>query len=242
MKKITRDLVRDENSILHRHDDRKRVIRPIIEDMLAVPHTLVKRRVLTDEECNMLVALMLQADFVELDPKSLDNHAIEPKDKSLLESPLSWKYSHPDGKDYMNLIPDSYQFEQAMEIVMDVLPEDVQYSTVNYAQIILYNTDTLFHWHKDIADENDSATVIFTLNDNFEGGVFNLDENTFKLGSGDMIAFNNPTERWHNVTPITEGERFCFAIWFGLQETNEDEEDEQSNSEVQSVSEGTSDS
>ena len=239
MKKITRAYNKTTDG-QHSEDDRLIVARETLdgEELFWTNHTLLRKNVLTKDDCNKLITIMLSTEFSELDETSLEGHSIEPKDKKLLETEISWKYAHPDGKDYLNLIPDSPEFNEAMEIVMDTLPDDEQYGMVNFAQIIKYNTGTLFHWHKDIADENDSATVIFTLNGNFEGGQFNLDKDTFNIGEGDSIAFNNSTDRWHNVSPITKGERFCFAIWFGI---SEDDNNEQSDSEMQSMSEGTSD-
>ena len=242
MKKITRGNIRPEGGI-HGETHRSVVPRNTLtgEELFWADHVLVRKKCLTEDECNKLMTLMLQTPFSEIDPKSYENGAaIEPLDKSILDRGETWKYAHDDGKDYLNINYDTPEFNFALEVVNDTLPEDEQYGDVNFVQIIKYNTDTMFHWHKDVADENDSATTIFTLNSDFEGGDFHLDQDKYILREGDMIAFNNSTERWHNVTPITKGERFCLAIWFGLRGF-EDEEDEQSNSEVQSVSEGTSD-
>lgn len=242
MKKITRGNLRPTDG-MHGEKDRTVVPRTTLtgEELFWADHVLVRKKCLTEDECNKLMTLMLQTPFSEIDPKSYNMGApIEPLDKSILDEGKTWKYAHDDGKDYLNINPETPEFNLALEVVNDTLPEEEQYGFVNFVQLIKYNTDTMFHWHKDVADSNDTATAIFTLNSDFEGGDFHLDEDKYKLREGDMIAFNNSTERWHNVTPITKGVRFCLAIWFGLPEF-EDEEDEQSNSEVQPVSEGTSD-
>lgn len=126
----------------------------------------------------------------------------------------TWKYES-DFKEFTVLHPDQQPFDECMEIVTPYLPKNEDYDGVNYAQIIRYKEDAMFQWHKDVADGNDTATAIFFLNDEYEGGRLNVEGHLIQPRLGTMVTFNNSTERWHSVEPIYKGERWVLAIWFG---------------------------
>jgi len=103
-----------------------------------------------------------------------------------------------------------------MKVVGDILPNHIDFGTVNFAQVIVYRQGTCFDAHKDQADDNDYATAIFTLNDDYLGGKFTVEPGiTIDRCQGTMVAFNNSTEVWHQVEPVYQGERWVFAVWFG---------------------------
>ena len=53
------------------------------------------------------------------------------------------------------------------------------------------------------------------MNGEYGGGNLQVEENVFDIKNGDMVAFNNSTQRFHGVSPIKWGNRFVLAIWFG---------------------------
>ena len=83
-----------------------------------------------------------------------------------------------------------------------------------------YPTGTFFPTHKDDADGRDTGTIIFTLNDEFQGGELMVNGHMLKCRKGTMIAFNNNTRTFHSVEPISRGVRFTLCIWFGKFETD----------------------
>lgn len=211
-------------------------------NMLIVGDSLLSR-----EECDLIIHGFHELPYVdcwfgdEIPPQfnpDGDPAKVCPKDRTVMEK--SWKCKHPDGKEFVNLHNDHIFFKRCMEFVDPFLPKNDDYQGVNYAQIIRYPKDTLFQYHQDVADGNDTATAIFFLNEEYKGGRLTVEGTTIgNVKRGTMVTFNNSTTRWHGVEPIYDGERYVFAIWFGKYDvTEEGADDESENSEVQPVSDG----
>ena len=114
-------------------------------------------------------------------------------------------------------------FNQIMEWIDEFVPWGDDFETIAYMQILHYPMESYMNWHKDSADEGDTGTVIFNLNEDFTGGNFHLDGHTITPYTGSMVAFNNSTERWHGVEPILTGERYVLSIWFAPPREEEQE-------------------
>ena len=106
-----------------------------------------------------------------------------------------------------------------MEVVDPFLPKNEDYTGVNYMTIQAYPEDTFFATHKDDADGKDTGTVIFFLNEDFKGGNLLVNGHTIMGRTGTMVAFNNNTRTYHSVEPIWGGTRYTLCIWFGMFET-----------------------
>jgi len=118
------------------------------------------------------------------------------------------------GRIHCNIYPGPIR-DYILERIDFGLPKGWAFGRINYIQIIKYQENSLFPWHMDIADDNDTGTAIVFLNDNFIGGQLNVAGHRLLTKRGTIVGFNNSTEVWHNVEPILQGERYCLAIWFG---------------------------
>ena len=61
-------------------------------------------------------------------------------------------------------------------------------------QVAHYHQDSFFPPHKDIADSNDTATMMIMLNDNYRGGNIQVNGNIIANASGTVVSFNNSTQ------------------------------------------------
>ena len=100
------------------------------------------------------------------------------------------------------------------------LPQGSDFEQISYMQIIQYPENSLFEWHMDTADSDDTGTTILFLNDNFLGGELTVNGTTICTKQGTIVGFNRSTETWHSVAPVLRGERYCLAIWFRKGEEN----------------------
>lgn len=166
--------------------------------------------VINELGCNLLRDIHLGIEKVEVE--HIQGNDVTPS--TPIDDNASFRYDSHDGKEMSVLKGD--ELDKALEVIQDVVPNHIDFDIVNYAQVIVYRTDTCFPPHKDLADDNDYATAIFTLNDNYLGGKFTVEPGiTIDRNMGTMVAFNNSTEVWHSVEPVYHGERWVFAVWFG---------------------------
>lgn len=105
-------------------------------------------------------------------------------------------------------------FEIIQKYCTHAVPQHEDFKAISYVSIFQYPEGTLMPYHKDNADDGDTGTVVFNLNDDFKGGNFNVDGHTFIPFLGSMIAFNDSVNRWHGVDPVLGGERFSLCIWY----------------------------
>jgi PKHD-type hydroxylase len=98
--------------------------------------------------------------------------------------------------------------------------ENIQYTK--------YDSENFYDWHIDTIKEDESTTrklsMTFLLNDDFEGGEFQLETKlpfpddvtkkryeTIPLKKGDFLIFHSDIP--HRVTPITSGTRETLVAW-----------------------------
>lgn len=201
----------------------------------APPMLIIGEKLLSYHECDLIINEHMRLPF---SPITMGHDGQENKIVAVNEEVMneSWKYQMPDGKEFTVLTPPTAEFDRCMEFVLDFLPKAPEYGKVNYAQIIRYPENSFFAFHKDNADSDDTATAIFFLNEEYEGGRLNVEGHTIQPRRGTMVTFNHSTKRWHGVEPIYRGERWVLAVWFGYEEQTEEGTDDESISEVQSVS------
>lgn len=74
-----------------------------------------------------------------------------------------------------------------------------------------------YDFHADLSDvgpgQNRKISGTLLLNDNFEGGEFELFDTPpiEKMNRGDIILF--PSFKVHRVNPVTQGERYSLVFW-----------------------------
>lgn len=134
-----------------------------------------------------------------------------PAEKKYRES--NHRYEN-QGRVHSNIYPHTPLFESILDMVGFALPKGSDFEMINYMQIIQYTEGSCFPWHMDIADSNDTGTMMLFLNDNFLGGDLTVNGTTICTKQGSIVGFNKSTETWHSVSPLLRGERFVLAIWF----------------------------
>jgi hypothetical protein len=180
--------------------------------------------VLTRDSCDVIINVLESLPVSRVD--QLQNGEICPEDKDDLDR--SWRYTHPStNHDVAVLEQGTMQFEQVLELIEPYLPKSRDFAEITYATIMKYPKDSMFQWHKDSADANDTGTCIFMLNEEYVGGTLNVEGHTIFPRRGTMVFFNNSTERWHSVEPIFEGDRYVFAIWFTRVDDDKEDAHEQ---------------
>ena len=76
-------------------------------------------------------------------------------------------------------------------------------------QFAKYTKGDHFDWHEDY---NQIKTIVILLNDDFEGGEFEVkDTEPLNLKTGDCVMI--PSLVSHRVKPITSGIRYSLTMW-----------------------------
>ncbi len=79
----------------------------------------------------------------------------------------------------------------------------------NNIQFAKYTKGDHFDWHEDY---NQINTIVILLNDDFEGGEFEVkDTEPLNLKTGDCVMI--PSLVSHRVKPITSGIRYSLTMW-----------------------------
>lgn len=102
----------------------------------------------------------------------------------------------------------------------DVCKWDYDIDISENVQFAQYEVGHHYTWHTDTftlsgAPRDRKITVVCLLNDEFEGGAFELrlyNDYRVPMEKGTMIAFPSILE--HRVTPITRGVRYSATMWF----------------------------
>ena len=91
-----------------------------------------------------------------------------------------------------------------------LLDKKFNYQSVEY-QLVEYVKDCHYTWHNDDSLRRIETNIIL-LNDNFEGGEFELkDYGSIELNIGDCLNFKSTLD--HRVKPVTKGIRYSLVTW-----------------------------
>ena len=165
---------------------------------------------ITIEGCDQIIQQHQNLPFSEVE--EVDDLSFKPVD---VKEGISYKYQHESGIDYSVIYDGTKEFAKVVEVFEGIIPEHPDFDVINFIQIAHYHQDSFFAPHKDIADSNDTATMMLLLNDEYRGGTINIRGNQIESSTGTVVMFNNSTETWHSVEPIYEGERYVLLVWFG---------------------------
>ena len=131
------------------------------------------------------------------------------------------RYEH-QGRIHANIYQHAGSFfNSIIDQVGFALPKGYEFGSINYMQIIKYQEESFFPFHKDATDPNDTATSMLFLNDDFLGGELTVAGHKFQTKTGTIVGFNNSTQVLHGVAPIIKGDRYVLAIWYGPPEEEE---------------------
>jgi len=168
--------------------------------------------VIDPEICEEFIKMWELAEYTEVDHPLEDNpnvvQAVNEEDNDKL------KYVDHMGRDIYSIGESNSDFQMIEDVIRPLLPLTHDLDEITYMSIIAYPTDTAMPMHKDSAESTDTATVVVSLNDDFRGGDFVIDDHVIKPYTGSLIAFNNCTARFHGVNPVIMGERFSLCVWF----------------------------
>jgi hypothetical protein len=199
-------------------DGRVNVARPLQHHEESGQLIMIADECLSPQDCDLI---MMEYQKVSQSKVNIDEkNSVMPENEKLLEGNIPWKYATEDNRKICVIPQTSSAFNIITEIVDNFMPKNDDYEGINYMTIQEYPTGTFFPTHKDDADGRDTGTIIFTLNDEFQGGELMVNGHMLKCKRGTMIAFNNNTRTFHSVEPISKGVRFTLCIWFGKFETD----------------------
>lgn len=175
-----------------------------------------------------------------------DSSEIIPSQK-VQDHNLSYKYIADMNKTHLTCSPGTREFDACLEVFEHLIPDHPDFDTITYMQVVHYAQDSMFPFHKDVAEDTDFGTMILQLNEGYKGGRLIVDGNYIAKNEGTATFFNNSTQMWHGVEPVYEGDRYVLLVWFGRdedsmrgeEENNESENNDSTDSEMQSVSETT---
>ncbi len=165
---------------------------------------------ITEEGCDLIIEQHMNLPFSEVE--ETDFQQFQPID---VQDGISYKYEHHNGIDYSVILDGTKEFANIIQVFEHIIPEHPDCDRINFMQVAHYHQDSFFPPHKDIADSNDTATMMIMLNDNYRGGNLHVNGNILANARGTVVSFNNSTQVWHSVDPILEGERFALLVWFG---------------------------
>ena len=168
---------------------------------------------ITEEGCDLIIQQHMNLPFCEVE--ETEYQQFKPID---VQDGMSYKYEHHNGIDYSVILDGTKEFKNIIQVFEGVISDHPDFGRINFMQVAHYHQDSFFPPHKDIADSNDTATMMILLNDNYRGGNIQVNGNIIANASGTVVSFNNSTQVWHSVDPILEGERFALLVWFGRED------------------------
>ena len=108
---------------------------------------------------------------------------------------------------------DDILFEIVGSICSNFIRFDKSLNDEGY-QLLKYREGGKYDIHTDQSEKfNRAITLIFNLNDNYEGGGLKILDKIYKLGKGDFIYFPSNYMYPHSILPVTQGERYSMVTW-----------------------------
>ena len=121
-----------------------------------------------------------------------------------------------------------YKNDGLLENITDVSGWNMHSYGSETSQFVRYNVGYYYSWHRDSSPYREKVNGINTherviscsilLNDDFEGGEFQIKENkdgdstTVDMESGDIVIFKS--NLYHQITKVTDGFRKSIVTWF----------------------------
>jgi hypothetical protein len=133
------------------------------------------------------------------------------------------------------LIEGNNDHSDCMEWIEEFIPWDEDFGKICNVRILKYGMECFRPWMCDDPEGGDTGKVIFNLNESFVGGNLSVDGHKFVPFTGSMVAFNNPTERWHGIEPVLTGERFSLVLRFTRPDDFVEPEDDMAQQELQQL-------
>lgn len=168
----------------------------------------IAHQALAQDSCHSLMDLFDEQEMTEVN--HIDANTITSKDETI----LSPKYEDMNGRIVWTIDPSEPVFDKIWEEIELMIPNSEDFNQVSFMQLIKYPTNSCMPFHMDASDSKDTATALFNLNDNFQGGRLIVDAHIIQPSEGQMVVFNNSTVRWHGVDTVIQGERYVLALWF----------------------------
>ena len=168
---------------------------------------------INERGCDLIIQQHMNLPFSEVE--ETDFMQYRPVD---VREGMSYKYEHESGIDYSVIFDGTKEFKNIIKVIEDIVPSHPDFDKINFMQVAHYHEGSYFPSHKDIADSDDTATMMLLLNDDYRGGRITVNGNIIDNARGTMVCFNNSTLIWHGVDPILEGDRYVLLIWFGRED------------------------
>jgi len=184
--------------------------------------TLIKTvDVITEEITQALVDIFDKKTIDEVTHTDTGTHSV-----IIGESNAILKYEEDNGRVVMSCKMEDTTglFEKVVNWVIDSMPETQHFEKVEEWKIISYPTGTLQNFAKDNEDSEVTGIVICALNGDYGGGNLIVDNDIIAMVEGDIVAFNQPHERFYAITPVNTNERLILELWFSPFEDEQQEE------------------
>ncbi len=208
-----------------------------------VPHRIIPEY-LSENECKELIEwYKLQTpNRVPVGKKNFDTEQ-KITDQGLEQTRinrLDYGYDPKIANFWESYLPANHWFKNRLEMYMDKVSivDDRDIKSAWGPKVSSYDVGGHFVWHSDKDTDYDLYTVTIQLNNNYEGGEFELGIDhtgrksvvqqeihdiwsdldkikTFEALEkkvGTMMIYDSG--QWHRVTPVTKGTRYCALAWF----------------------------
>ena len=125
---------------------------------------------------------------------------------------------------------DSGVFLKVVDWVREFVHPTQDFDKVDEWRIISYPQGSTQNWSKEDDDSVFTGIAIIELCNDYKGGNLIVDNNVIVMEEGDVIQFNNPSQRNYGMPPIMDGERLVLELWYSPFEDKPEEEIQESSS------------
>lgn len=127
---------------------------------------------------------------------------------------------------------DSGVFLKVVDWVKEFIHPTEDFDKVDEWRIISYPQGSTQNWSKEDDDSLFTGIAIIELCNDYKGGNLIVDNNTIVMEEGDVIQFNNPSQRHYGMPPVMDGERVVLELWYSPFEDEPEEEIQESSGKV----------
>ena len=164
---------------------------------------------LSRDDCHLIIRRFLNAEDT---PGDFDAESNQFTVHDVENHHFKAKYKDHMGRMCYNMTFENPDFQYMVEKCDTSFPKSEEFMRVSFIQIIEYPDGSFIPFHQDL--DEDSATSIVFLNDDFHGGSLICDGIIIPPDQGTMVSFNNSGQRWHGTVPVMGNPRYVLAFWF----------------------------
>jgi len=127
---------------------------------------------------------------------------------------------------------DSGIFLKVVDWVREFVHSTEDFDKVDEWRIISYPQGSTQNWSKEDDDSVFTGIAIIELCNDYKGGNLIVDNNVIVMEEGDVIQFNNPSQRNYGMPPVMDGERLILELWYSPFEDESEETETEPNGNI----------